>query len=367
MTSWAEWLPRQRWYAGGDRTISAVRNRAVLPLRDGAAVEALDVTYGDGSTDCYLVITPVDPVSGTDTGRLRLLLESVGLPAATLPPDAEMRVIGTEQSNTSAVVGERVMLKLFRRVSSGVNPDVELTGVLSRAGNPHVAPLLGAIEAAVDDRTWVLGMVSGYVAESRDGWTMATAGAITEHDAHRLGEAVASVHADLARALGTAPGVVPVEAMGERLRAAVAAVPGLAGYADRIGRRYAAVAGESVTVQRIHGDLHLGQVLRTPETWLLIDFEGEPGRPIAERRGPDSVLRDVAGMLRSFSYAGCAVGIGAAFCDGYAAGSGADPRERAGVLAAYEVDKAVYEAVYEARHRPDWLHIPMEYIAGLSG
>src|SRR5690606_30010718 len=128
-------------------------------------------------------------------------------------------------------------------------------------------------------------------------------------------------------------------------------------------------------LQRIHGDLHLGQVIDAPgRGWLLLDFEGEPLRPLAERTAPDLTLRDVAGMLRSLDYAaGAAVHDGGdaiaaaawaarardAFLDGYAAGAGRDPREDATLLAALELDKALYEAVYEARNRPEWLAIPV--------
>ena len=363
---WAQWLPRQRWYAGRDRVLQTVRPRVVVPLRDGLDLTVLDVAYTDGTAECYQVVAP--PGSEPDAAR-QLLARMV--PGAALPPDAAARLVDAEQSNTSVVLGERVIVKLFRRISPGVNPDIELNRILSAAGNAHVARLLGGLEIIDGGQPCALGMASEYDPAAVDGWTMATAGDLGAGECFRLGEAVASVHADLADALGTSTATVPVDVMRRRLASAAAGVPGLLDYAPVIDDRYTALAGLPITAQRVHGDLHLGQVLRTPATWLLIDFEGEPGASPVHRRRPDSPLRDVAGMLRSFSYAAddpaVAESDGAAFCDGYAHRSGADPREHAAVLAGYQLDKAVYEAAYESRHRPAWLHIPMRAIAQLIG
>jgi maltokinase len=175
--------------------------------------------------------------------------------------------------------------------------------------------------------------------------------------------------------------------MTERLQAATEVVPQLAEHAEGLRALYAAVADsrEPVVRQRVHGDLHLGQVLRTATGWIVLDFEGEPARPLEVRRELDSPLRDVAGMLRSFDYAArhmlveqpddpqrayraqeWATRNRSAYCTGYSQASGLDPCGESPLLRAFEADKAVYECVYEARNRPHWLMIPLNSLSRLS-
>jgi maltokinase len=428
-----DWLPQHRWYAGRGRTIAEVTPTAVTGLDEDLEHMVLRVAYTDGGSDLYQVIvswdrppsdefvgiarigevhgrTAYDALYGEQSARDLLGMISAGRhverlqftpePDAKVVDDSTARVIDAEQSNTSVVFDASAILKVFRRVVPGINPDLELSRALGRAGNPHVPLLLGAIESENDaGEPLALATVTEFASNAADGWAMAVtsardligdpdlhadqAGGDFAGEAHRLGEAVASVHLTLGEEFGREVAAPPIDRMIQRLHDAAASVPELAGdvaAATEILRR----GNLPTIVQRIHGDLHLGQALRTPENWMLIDFEGEPGQPMAARRSPDSPMRDVAGMLRSFDYVAHQLLIGAAddeqlgarasewtarnssaFCDGYASVADVDPREHADLLAAYELDKACYEAAYESRHRPDWRWIPLRAIRRL--
>ncbi|MFV0462611.1 MAG: maltokinase N-terminal cap-like domain-containing protein [Nostocoides sp.] len=321
----------------------------------------------------------------------------------------ESCVMSGEQSNTSIVMAVRLadggqqslIGKVFRLIQAGTNPDIEVQGVLASAGCDRVPAAVGHLswQWPVDEErrasaagnltdTGDLAFISEFLTGSEDAWEAATravgAGEDFTTQAGEIGRATAAVHATLARALPTAPAQrhtvhLLVHQMRHRQVLAMGEVPALAEYEGAIGAIYdAAERANWPAMQRIHGDFHLAQVLSSPSRgWVLVDFEGEPLRSLAQRREPDQWLRDVAGMLRSFDYAGGAheqaepntsarAWVSAcqrAFLDGYAEQSGQDPRSMQPLLRAFEVDKMLYEVVYDARHRPTWLPIPLSAIS----
>ena len=324
------------------------------------------------------------------------------------------RVLDGEQSNTSIILdlvdalgaapSRPLICKLFRVLHHGQNPDVVVQSALAGAGSTRVPPSVGNVSGTWPDARVPDGVAAGHLAFAQeylpgveDAWRVALAaigsGADFGERARTLGQVTAQVHATLAQAMGTRDAtdedvVTLTRSMQARHAAACSEVPALAAHDAMVRLSIEAVSSASwPALQRIHGDYHLGQVLDPPgRGWVLVDFEGEPMRPLAERTQPDLALRDVAGMLRSFDYvAGSweqthpdlsaaqksdlqawATRARAAFLDGYTDSAGRDPREDAVLLNALELDKALYEVVYEARNRPTWLGIPTSAIARIA-
>ena len=319
-----------------------------------------------------------------------------------------VRALTVEQSNSSIVYDETIIVKLFRRMHVGRNPDVDAVARLRAGGFTHVPEQPGVLERPAPDGgddVLHLAVARSFLTGATDGWHLALTSLrvlFADHgeaersggdfgpDAHRLGSITGELHLRLAEAYGTEPvdvshWVAHFRAQLDRVREHVPA--------EEISRRYDRVAqirdvGPAI---RIHGDYHLGQLLRADTGWYVIDFEGEPARPVAERIAPSSPLRDVAGMLRSFHYAAEVARwergtedrgdapelaedwqdrVRSAFLDGYFATDGIDDilPDRATtdeLLGAFELDKAVYEVAYEVGYRPTWVGIPLGAIRRL--
>ena len=425
-------LAGQRWFAGRGRQIASIRPGPSQRLMEGdpALVHLLvDVAYADGACERYQVPLGVgrrapaglpgaalvgpggllvwDALADAElTGRLLELLAAgaqvgglrfaTGQGAAKLLDGVDLgdaRPLGAEQSNTSVVVGGRLILKLFRQVAAGVNPELELTEALARHGFDAIAAPVGWIELAGQADPPTLALLQPFYAGSAEGWALAVErsaawhagddGAGFEAEAEALGEVTGRLHLALAEALPTR--AASAEDLAELVagrRAELArtldVAPELAGLLGPLEATLEEADLAGVRLQRIHGDYHLGQVLRAADGhWVVLDFEGEPARSLAQRRRPDSPLRDVAGMLRSFDYAAFqplladggepddaaearatawAAAARAAFMAGWRAAGGV--QEPAG-LAAFELDKALYEVRYEASSRPGWLPVPL--------
>ena len=339
----------------------------------------------DATYDPVLAITMLDVVTGGKETASRV------------------RPMGVDQSNSSLVYDERMILKLFRRVKPGSNPDVEVTTALAGEGFTHVAEPLAAWHRDGYD----LAFVQQFLVGGSEGWALALtslrdlyasgpddpseAGGDFGGEATRLGQMTAEMHIALADAFGTVAGD------GQAWAAAMA--PGVERVADdeqagarAVFQRLGTVSDPGPAV-RVHGDFHLGQVMRTDAGWFVLDFEGEPTRPLAERRAHASPMKDVTGMLRSIDYAARSALAEretteldrltplaeawrdhnrSAFLEGYLETPEIDqllPKEPASleaVLAAFELDKAIYELAYEEAYRPDWVEIPRAAIRRLT-
>ena len=421
-----DWLRGRRWFGGKGTPIESVRvadearlgalhvvtlevryakerppERYLLPLRpdDAPLEEALD----DDSCRAIFDVLRERRQVPTKSGRLiGERFDAPGSPLATLPERPAVRRLSAEQSNTSLVFGDAVILKLIRKLGEGRNPELEVGALLARRGFDATPALLGALSLEGEVEATVA-VAHRFVRVESDGWKyvvdafrqQAVAPAALLAEIRELGARVGELH--VALAAPDDPAFAPEPIRREDLRqwtdallldlertveVAAGVVPGLAAKQDALRARIERLAEARPSGVRLrqHGDLHLGQVLRSEGHWLIFDFEGEPARPFHERRQKSSPYKDVAGMLRSFAYAAAAAEkqgapagerrkpVRAAFLEGYRSRAAALlPQDEATgrvLLESMELEKLLYELRYEVGHRPDWVEIPARDLPG---
>lgn len=436
-----EWVTTQRWFGSKARTVAhasvteAVDLRPIAPQlvlaivetrfqpgthetyqvlvgerpqkegwRDGVIAEARGVTLYDALVDPILARELVQLMRSGATipaheGQIEFrTVEGLGETGVEI---TKARPVGVEQSNTSVVFDDTLILKAYRRLEAGINPDLELLRFLTERGFANVPALRGwyAYSGRLIDAT--LGVLQDYVANARDGWELALEELGSDPEAllgrlRRLGEVTGELHTTLGSETAD-PAFSPEEPSPEALGLLTASIDeeieqifldlpeapefeAIQGRGEEVRERLRMLThiGPTGRIIRHHGDYHLGQTLWNGEDWIVLDFEGEPARTLPERRRKRSPLRDVAGMLRSFAYAASALQLQrgveapagweerarAEFLEGYRAAT--DPRLLpAGdqafdkLLSVFELEKAVYELRYELNNRPDWVGIPV--------
>jgi maltokinase len=443
----SEWLLGRRWFGSKARDVAHIHVLDVVALPGapeggpGLAATLVEARFPGGTHDVYqlLLATRDDGFEDAVVGEVggvtvydafadpeacdilgRLLRENAEVHGENArvefhwlegveppQPGAAVRQMGAEQSNTSIVFDDVLVLKAFRRVEAGINPELEMLRFLSARGFPHVAELGGwyQYEGALMDATF--GVVQRYVPGAWDGWELALddLGANPERFVDRLrdlGAVIGEMHSVLASDASD-PAFAPEEPSDESLALLTAtideeiervflempeldALEPIVGHGAEVRDRLQLLShvGARGKLIRTHGDLHLGQTLLGADGWVVLDFEGEPARPLLERRRKRSPLRDVAGMLRSFAYAASA----SELQRGKPAPEGWEERGREAFLSGYletvdqvlmppgeaptrtllsifELEKAVYELRYELNNRPDWVGIPVAGIARL--
>jgi maltokinase len=441
----AAWLEQQRWYASKSRHVVGleVEERAALAADPPLLLALVQARFATGSHDLYQLplafLSPGQAQTGSPVARtsewttvdavadpelVRELLRHIEAETSIdtgegsfrfqrseltgpLALDAPARPMGVEQSNSSIVFGDETVLKVFRRLEPGINPELELLRFLTRQGFANIAPLQGWYGYEGRSFSATLGVAQRFFADAVGGWELALEQIRTDPAAFlvklgNLGTVTAELHNALASDAND-PAFAPEEPSAEALSLLTATID------ENVERaftrlpddeRVAAIAGRGQDVReriatraqlgvggraiRTHGDYHLGQTLYLPDKWLIIDFEGEPARPLYERRFKASPLRDVAGMLRSFAYATSAVAImyshpapgqfeecaRQTFLEHYF--SAIDPAllpagewAIVNLLSIFELEKAIYELQYELDNRPDWLPIPVAGIVRL--
>jgi len=375
-----------------------------VPLARGAEIEIYDALAEPHHARALLemILSDTDIVTDQGSFAFRHVAEA-NSPGA----GASVRALGVDQSNSTFVIGERTAVKLFRKVESGINPELEMLRFLTAHGFDRVPAIEGWYEYEGISLASTLGVVQPFVADARDGWELVLDLMIEDPELlleylAELGRVTAQMHSALASDASD-PAFSPEDPINESLPLLTAAIdedieriflrlPDTEAVAPIYGR------GEDVRGQlalraqpsvggkhiRIHGDFHLGQTLYTPSGWMIIDFEGEPARPLFERRQKRPPLKDVASLLRSLSYAASAVELQR----GLPAPAGIEERAReaflsnymseveptllpagesatANMLSIFELEKAVYELRYEIDNRPDWVAIPVAGIRRL--
>jgi len=444
----ASWAASQRWFSSKLRDVREFNVLDVVVLSTGDPVVAIviaEARFGAGTHDVYqMPIAVRSASSGWDSGVIcssrdhvvydalvdevadavlaRHLAASTeidrpggcvrfhGEPATSGTPgaSAEARTIGTEQSNTSVVIDGRLVLKVFRRIQPGVNPELEMLRFLAAHGFANIAAMVGWYGYTGELMDATLGVMQHYVEGARDGWELALDALVAGDEGFLevlggLGAVTGHMHAVLGSDASD-PDFAPeeptvemlsllsatldeqIERVFDELPGEVSAIGPIAGRGEEIRDHLQSLShvGVGGRLIRIHGDYHLGQTIRRNGDWVVLDFEGEPGRPLVERRRKRSPLRDVAGMLRSFAYAASAVELlrrrpapegweaqaRERFLDGYMAEVDhailpAGANAIAKLLAIFELERAIYELRYELNNRPDWVGIPVACITRL--
>ena len=427
-----EYVTQQRWYGAKSRAVTHARVLDSVVLRTTEpqfATALVEVSYETGAHDIYQLLYALRDgelsLEGLDEPQLARELVSAMRSGLNLqgaegilelrPVEgfaglgrelSEARAISAEQSNTSVVFDDELILKAFRRLEAGINPELEMLRFLTEHGFENIPSLGGWYQYSGGPISATLGILQQFVHNATDGWELALDEIGSAPEAflvrlRRLGEVTGSMHTTLASDPSDpsfAPETPSVEALGlltatvdeeiERmfvdLRDDDDRLASIVGRGEEVREQlrlltHSGSAGKSI---RTHGDYHLGQTLWADDDWVILDFEGEPARSLAERRRKRSPLRDVAGMLRSFAYAATVASsvhgtdvpetweerAREEFLAGYFATvdatllpSGQIAIER--MLSVFELEKAVYELRYELDNRPEWVGIP---VAGIS-
>jgi predicted trehalose synthase len=420
-----DWIQQQRWYASKSRSVSGVEIAERVALNERLLLALVQTRFATGTHELYQLLVTEGTFDALTEPELALELvrrmeSSTEIDGAEgrfafyrtggLPPlaeDARARLVGVEQSNSSVVFEDRVVLKLFRKLEPGINPELELLRFLTGREFESIAPLYGWYDYDGQALAATLGVAQEFLPDSVGGWELVLDRIVSDpawllDRLGDLGQVTAQMHTVLASDAGD-PAFSPEEPSQEALSLLTATVDEdierifvrlpddehvapIAGRGQDVRERLAARAqlGAGGRVIRTHGDYHLGQTLHTPRGWVIIDFEGEPARPLPERRAKRSPLRDIAGMLRSFAYATSAVQIQRGtpappdferqarerFLGRYLAAVDSTllPAGEAAVLnllSIYELEKAIYELQYELDNRPDWVPIPVAGIRRL--